>query len=164
MDIEIRQAGRDDIPTLVTIIGAAFKQAADRLGLPLPKGSKHASNITGSWISADMDKGVRYFIAEENDRGVGAATLGFAKPDACYIGRLSVLPEYQGRGLGRKILTYAIDLATETDSRYISIGVVSDEQHLLDWYKRMGFTVNRRVNYDDFPFEVTMMRRDLRGK
>jgi len=164
MDYQIRQAEREDIPALVTIIGTAFKMAADRLGLPLPKGSKHASNISGSWIVADMDKGVRYFIAEKNGRGIGATMVGFAKPDVCYIGRLSVLPEYQGQGLGGKILAYAIDRATETNARYISIGVVSDEQHLIEWYKRMGFTINRRVNYDDFPFEVTMMRRELRGK
>lgn len=164
MDTTIRLAERDDIPTLVAIIGIAFRKVADRLGLPLQEGSKHASNITDSWIVTDMDKGVRYFILQADGLPVGAVTVGHARPDVSFIGRLAVLPDYQGRGLGNKLLTYAIGKAAETRPRYISVGVISDEQHLVDWYRRMGFVVNRRVMFEHFPFEVTMMRLELKEK
>jgi ribosomal protein S18 acetylase RimI-like enzyme len=164
MKTVIRQAEQADIPMLVAVIGTAFKKAAERLGLPPQKDSKHASNITDSWITGDMDKGVRYFILEADGLPVGAVTVGHARPDASFIGRLSVLPDYQGRGLGNKLLAFAIEKAAETGARYISVGVISDEQHLVDWYKRMGFTVNRRTVFEHFPFEVTMMRKELREK
>jgi ribosomal protein S18 acetylase RimI-like enzyme len=162
MDTTIRLAERDDIPTLVTIIGTAFRKVADSLGLPLQEGSKHASNITDSWIVTDMDKDVRYFILEADGLPVGAVTVGHARPDVSFIGRLAVLPDYQGRGLGNKLLTYAIGKAAETGPRYISVGVISDEEHLIQWYRRMGFVVNRRAMYEHFPFEVTMMRLELK--
>ncbi len=44
------------------------------------------------------------------------------------------------------------------------MGVISDEQHLVDWYRRMGFTVNRRVTFEHFPFEITIMRKELKEK
>ncbi len=100
MDATIREANREDVPALVAVIGAAFKKVADRLGLPPDRDSKHASNITDSWVTEDMGKGVRYFIAEAGGKAVGAVTVGHPKPDVSFIGRLSVLPEYQARGLG----------------------------------------------------------------
>jgi len=164
MEITIRQANRNDIPALAAVIRAAFKQAADRLGLPPDKDSRHASNITDSWIVEDMDKGVRYFIAEAGGIPVGAFTVGHPKPDTGFIGRLAILPEYQGRGLGRKLFTYAIDRAAETGADHISVGVISDEKHLVEWYERMGFTVKSRNRFEHFTFEVTMMRRELKAK
>jgi len=161
MEITIRQANRNDIPALAAVIRAAFKQAADRLGLPPDKDSRHASNITDSWIVEDMDKGVRYFIAEAGGIPVGAFTVGHPKPDTGFIGRLAILPDYQGRGLGRRLFTYAIDRVAETGAEYISVEVISDEKHLVEWYGRMGFTAYRRNRYDRFPFELTIMRREL---
>ena len=163
-EITIRQADKNDIPALVAVIRAAFKQAAEHLGLPPDKDSRHASNITDAWIIEDMDKDVRYFIAETGGIPVGAVTVGHPKPDTSFIGRLGVLPNYQGRGLGRRLFTYAIDRAAETGADHISVGVISDEKHLVEWYKRMGFTVQRRARFEHFTFEVTMMRRELKEK
>jgi ribosomal protein S18 acetylase RimI-like enzyme len=164
MNITIRQADPADIPTLVAVISTAFKKVADRLGLPLDKDSEHASNITDSWVTKDMDKGVRYYIIEADGTAAGAVTVGHPKPDASFIGRLAVLPDFQGMGLGRKLFTHAIDKAAETGADHISVGVISDEKHLIEWYKRMGFRVNRRNRFKHFPFEVTMMRRELKEK
>jgi ribosomal protein S18 acetylase RimI-like enzyme len=161
-DIKIRLAGPGDIPALVAVIRTAFKAVADRLGLPPDKDSGHASNITDEWVVNDMDDGVRYYIAEVDGIPAGAVTVGHPKPRASFIGRLAVLPEYQGKGLGRKLFTYAIDRAAETGADYISVGVVSEEKHLVEWYRRMGFTENRRVRFEHFTFEVTLMRRELK--
>ncbi len=91
MKTAIRQAERADIPALVTVIGTAFKKAAARLGLPPREDSKHASNIADSWIADDMEKGVRYFILEADGLPAGAVTVGHARPDVSFIGRLSVV-------------------------------------------------------------------------
>lgn len=160
-DTKIRPAGPGDIPVLVAVIGTAFRAVADRLGLPPDKDSKHASNITDEWIVSDMDNGVRYFIAEVDGIPAGAVTVGHPRPDASFIGRLAVLPDYQGRGLGRKLFTYAIDRAAETGADHISVGVISEEKQLVEWYRRMGFRINRRISYKHFAFEVTLMRRDI---
>ncbi len=164
MNTTIRQAERDDIPALVAIIATAFKGAADRLGLTAENSGRHASNITDAWIIGDMDKGVRYFIIEADGLPVGAVTVEHPRPEVCYIGRLAVLPDYQGGGLGRKLLTFAIDEAAGSGADYASVGVISDEEHLVAWYRRMGFIVNRRSMFEHFPFEVTMMRRELKER
>lgn len=163
METSIRLAERQDIPTLVAIIRTAFTTVADRLGLVQDDNSKHASNITEAWIVEDMDNGVWYYLIQADGTPVGAVTVQHARPEVCYIGRLSVLPGWQGRRLGEKLLTFAIERAAATGAQYASIGVITDEEHLVAWYRRMGFTVNRRVRFAHFPFEVTLMRRELKG-
>ncbi len=164
MSTHIRRAESGDIPTLVTVIRSAFKSAADRLGLTLENSGHHASNITDQWVVEDMDEGVRYYIIEADGTPAGAVTVEHARPEVCYIGRLSVLPEYQGRGLGHELLTFAIGEAEKTGADYASLGVISDEKRLVEWYGRMGFRVNRQIKFEHFPFEVTLMRRELRQK
>jgi ribosomal protein S18 acetylase RimI-like enzyme len=164
MNTTIRQAQAEDIPTLVAIIRTAFKKAADRLGLTAENSGHHASSITDTWVIEDMDEGVRYFIIEEGGVPAGAVTMEHARPEVCYIGRLSVLPDYQGRGLGHELLAFAIREAAKTAADHASIGVISDEKRLIEWYVRMGFTTNRQIKFEHFPFEVTLMRRELKEK
>jgi ribosomal protein S18 acetylase RimI-like enzyme len=164
MDTRIRQAQTDDIPTVVRIIGTAFKKAAERLRLTPENSGKHASNITDQWVIEDMDEGVSYFIIEADGTPAGAVTVEHARPEVCYIGRLSVLPDYQGKGLGHELLTFAIGEAAKTGADYISLGVISDETRLIEWYGRMGFGVSRQIKFEHFPFEVTLMRRELKEK
>jgi predicted N-acetyltransferase YhbS len=164
MNTTIRPAGIDDAPLLVSIIRTAFSGPARRLNLTPENSGHHASNITEEWVTDDMKKGVRYFILEADGVPAGAVTVGHPKPEVCFIGRLSVLPEYQGKGLGRVLLRFGIEEAKKTGADHISIGVISDESHLVDWYGRMGFRVSRRLRFEQFPFEVTLMRMELKEK
>ncbi len=59
----IRPAGESDISLLVTIIRAAFRGPAERLGLTPENSGHHASNITEEWVTDDVERGVGYFLA-----------------------------------------------------------------------------------------------------
>jgi len=87
-----------------------------------------------------------------------------SRPEVCYIGRLSVLPDCQGKGLGHELLTFAINEAIKTGADYISLGVIADETRLIEWYGRMGFEVSRQIKFEHFPFDVVLMRRELEKK
>ena len=164
MTTTIRPAERSDIALVVTIIRTAFKGPAARLNLTPENSGKHASNITEAWVKDDMKRGVRYYILDVDGIPLGAVTVEHARPEVCYIGRLSVLPAFHRRGYGRELLTFAIDEAEKTGADHASIGVISDETHLIEWYERMGFRVSRRVSFEHFPFEVTLMRRELKAE
>jgi ribosomal protein S18 acetylase RimI-like enzyme len=164
MTTTIRQAEKADTTLLVSIIRTAFKDPATRLGLTRENSGKHASNITEAWVKDDMKRNVRYYVIEADGVPAGAVTVEHANADACYIGRLSVLPAYHRRGLGRELLTFAIGEAEKTGAKYASLGVISDETHLVGWYERMGFHVSRRMRFEHFPFEVTLLRREFKEK
>jgi ribosomal protein S18 acetylase RimI-like enzyme len=50
------------------------------------------------------------------------------------------MPQLQGGGIGKKLLSAAEDHAKETGYRKIYMSVISVRTELIDWYKRHGYT------------------------
>lgn len=66
-------------------------------------------------------------------------------PNAVYIESLAVLKEYQGLGIGGKLLDFIIE---ETKRRYIHevvLHVSTENSKAIDWYLKKGFTKKEEV-------------------
>ncbi len=61
------------------------------------------------------------------------------------IGRMAVVPEWRGRGVGRGMLEALLAVARERNFRQITL---SAQTHAIPFYARFGFTVCSEV-YDD---------------
>jgi ribosomal protein S18 acetylase RimI-like enzyme len=58
----------------------------------------------------------------------------------CYLAELYVAPERRGEGLGRALLTAALDTARAAGSDTIDLGTSEDDVAARALYERMGFT------------------------
>lgn len=58
----------------------------------------------------------------------------------CYLAELYIVPKRRGQGLGRALLTRALDLARETGADRIDLGTSDDDVAARALYERMGFT------------------------
>ncbi|MGM0432786.1 MAG: GNAT family N-acetyltransferase [Spirochaetota bacterium] len=67
---------------------------------------------------------------------VGCLRLNTAAPPALKIERLAVLPEYRGRGLGRRLVRRAVEIAQ--NDRW-SIITMHAQYYLLSYYRDLGF-------------------------
>jgi ribosomal protein S18 acetylase RimI-like enzyme len=56
-----------------------------------------------------------------------------------YLGMLTVQPELQGSGIGKKLLFAAEDEARKQKFNKITMTVISVRSELIDWYKRHGY-------------------------
>lgn len=72
------------------------------------------------------------------------------------IMRLGVLPAYQGRGLGTRLLRYAIEQAEHT-----MLTVLEENERALRLYRRHGFEIVGRLNGRGWVMGVT--KRQGRG-
>jgi predicted GNAT family N-acyltransferase len=80
------------------------------------------------------DKDCCHAIAEEaSGNAVGCGRL---LPDG-HIGRLAVLPEWRGRGVGTALLARLIALAAERGHRRV---VANAQEHAVSFYERCGFS------------------------
>ena len=84
--------------------------------------------------------GQRLMVAEQDEQVVGfvwsqpfADTTGF---DACIRG-LYVLPTFQGQGIGRQLIAYAVDELATAGKRSLEIGCVK-ENPSCDFYRHLG--------------------------
>ena len=85
------------------------------------------------WDGADPD--CRHFLADDHDgRPIGTARL---MPSG-QIGRMAVLAEWRGQGIGARLLRLAVDAARA--SNYPSI-FLHAQSHAVGFYERAGFKV-----------------------
>ena len=65
-----------------------------------------------------------------------------------YLGLLTVAPEEQSGGIGRRLLDFSIDYALSQHIHTIIITVVNIRQELIAWYERRGY----RITGKTYPF------------
>jgi hypothetical protein len=66
MTFAIRNAAESDVTCLAGIIREASRDVAERFGLTPENCPKHPSNCTAEWIEAGFEKGIVYYILEED--------------------------------------------------------------------------------------------------
>ena len=66
-----------------------------------------------------------------------------------FVSSLYVLPEYQGFGLGKKLLNEAYRIAKEKHFLKVWLGVMKQNVKSLDWYKNLGFVFD-----EEEPFQM----------
>jgi len=90
---KIRKCTQKDIEVLVETIRKSFQDVALRFDLNQENAPRHPSNCTKEWIQKDMERGVNYYVAENENVVVECAALEQANSDVCYPERLAVLPD-----------------------------------------------------------------------
>ncbi|MBC7977856.1 MAG: GNAT family N-acetyltransferase [Myxococcales bacterium] len=86
------------------------------------------------------------FLVLEYAGGIGAAILvqgpgerPGVPPEHAYFGMLSVLPELQGMGLGRRLVQVAEALAEAAGATSMTIRVINLREELSRWYRSLGY-------------------------
>jgi ribosomal protein S18 acetylase RimI-like enzyme len=87
-------------------------------------------------IPLEIEKGWSLFVAD--DGGPFAAMLALHLPLG-YLDQLFVAPEYQGRGLGRKLLAFTRQLLQDE----IYLRCVRENDKAWRWYEREGFVFEK---------------------
>jgi ribosomal protein S18 acetylase RimI-like enzyme len=71
-----------------------------------------------------------------------------AGPEEYFLAHLAVLPEYEGRGLGRQLLQHAEQRALAAGLRKITLTVDADNDGAMSLYARAGFRVTSSANLE----------------
>lgn len=124
----------DDIELIVNLVNAAYR------------------GVDAGWTNESHLLGGPRTTADEIGRLLNegailtyrtSALLGcvYVQPQASalYVGLLSVLPERQAGGIGKKLMEAATGFARERGLPRIRITVLSRRPELIAWYERHGF-------------------------
>lgn len=106
-----------------------------------------------------------FFLAEEKDVQLGFMGIQLSNPDptSLKIHKLYVLPELQGKGIGRKLVDKAVELAMTSNIDRILLNV-NRYNKAVEFYKHIGFSILYEDNIDigndywmeDYVMELTL--------
>jgi len=169
MDENISVATSKDIDKLILLINSAYR------GESAKKGWTHeASLIEGdSRIDKDslekmmIDPNATILKYEENEQIFGCVYLE-KKNSSLYLGLLSVSPDVQAKGIGKKLLKVAEEHALLINCNKIEMTVITMRTKLIAWYERHGyhqtnqtqpFPENERFGTPVKPLEFVVMEK-----
>lgn len=89
-------------------------------------------------IRQEIEGGWSLYVAD--DRGNLAAMLALHLPDK-YLDQLFVAPEYQGEGIGRRLLAFTRQQLPEE----IRLRCVRENEKAWRWYEREGFVYEKEA-------------------
>lgn len=161
--MQIRNATPEDIGTLAMLIGNSHKDVAVQFGLNIENCPKHPSFCTDAWVTADLARGERYFIAEENSTPIACVAYETPGVGLANLNRLSVLPAHRRRGVGARLVQHIVQIAQSDAVQTISIGVIGEHTDLQRWYAGLGFKPGGTKRFPNLPFSVTYMSYTFEG-
>lgn len=105
-------------------------------------------------IESELGNKCAYFYTVKyNDIIVGYGGMHIII-DECYVDNIAVLPEYQHRGIGKRIVKYLIEVAKSRECKFISLEVRQSNINAISLYKSFNFTlVGKRKNFYSLPTE-----------
>jgi len=161
MSYTIRTCTRHDIDVLADTIRRSFWDVAERFGLTKENCPRHPSNCSEEWIQQELDRGVIYFVIQNDELVSGCVALERANSEVCYLERLGVLPDQRRRGFGKALVSHVLSEAKLLRAHQVNIGIIAEDTELKDWYKKLGFAETESKEFPHLPFRVTFMAREV---
>jgi len=131
----VRRAQLSDITVLAELINRAYAVEASFIDGQRTSAAELATLIpAGGFLVLEYAGGIAAsvrFLAPGQQRDV--------PPGNAYFGMLSVLPELQGLGLGRRLVQVAEAMAEATGATAMSLRVINLREELTRWYKSLGY-------------------------
>ncbi|HYF61840.1 MAG TPA: GNAT family N-acetyltransferase [Herpetosiphonaceae bacterium] len=108
-------------------------------------------------LAEDPQDAADFARSQKHVACLGDRVVAFVGVDGAYISWLYVDPEFYGRGLGRRLLGLAIELAGPTAWTIALDG----NERALELYRRAGFVATRTVPGDNAGYPCTCLRLEL---
>jgi len=136
----ITKATLADVYALNKLINSAYRGESSKKGWTTEANLLQGSRTTEKELTEiiqDKKKTVLKFT--QNNQIIGCVLL-IEKEQQLYLGMLTVSPELQNSGVGKKLMQEAEIEASALGLSKIVMTVISVREELISWYKRKGYS------------------------
>lgn len=128
---------------------------------------------TISIIENDLTKGILYTI-KSNEKIIGAINISeeqekeyelvkweFDNSKVLVIHRLVIDPKYQRKGYAQRLMDFAEKFATENNYSSIRLDAYSQNERVIDFYKKRNYFIRGDVNFPDRNYSFHCMEKEI---
>jgi len=135
----IVKAVAEDISALNTLINSAYRGEFSKKGWTTEAHLLEGGRTTeAELLDIIQDTSNTLLKYSDNSKIIGCVLLKVKKSEL-YLGMLTVSPDIQNSGIGKKLLHQAEVFAAEIHLPKIVMTVISVREELIAWYKRNGY-------------------------
>ncbi len=147
----LRVANANDVDTISALINSAYRGESSKRGwtteAELLGGQRTDPETLRETIA---DKRDSILLLDGQDAPIACVYLQ-RRADRAYLGMLTIKPELQARGLGKRLLAAAEMWARENwKVAKIEMTVIQKRHELIAWYERRGYSNTGRT--EPFPY------------
>lgn len=154
----------DDIEELTELVHRAYKQLADM-------GLNYTAVDQDSTVTRRRIRDCYCLIAEINGSIVGTVSYyapglntycdWYARDGVSIIGQFAVLPEYQGSGIGSRLLSFVEAMAINDGSKELALDTAEPAVHLHRFYGKRGYRHVDYANWEGKTYRSVIMSKKL---
>lgn len=152
--IRITKATEADAEIVHSVMRAAFAEHST-LAAPSRAGEENAEDIR-NFIN---NKGGA-ILAWKDGKTIGTARY-VLYPDYVYVGRVGVLPESRGLGVGKILMEHIEQIALEVGRPEIRLGTRKSLPGNAIFYQKLGYSIFKIEPYAHGPDEVVWLHKNL---
>ncbi len=140
MDIKFCIATMQNCDALTALVNSAYRGESSKKGWTTEADLLGGQRTDPATLSAEIKQpNKKILCAYVADRLVGCVSLEMRRDQTCYFGMLTVDPEMQANGLGRRILDQAENVARGSGATKMTMCVINQRNELISWYERRGY-------------------------
>ena len=104
----------------------------------------------------DIDNHCMFLVMYDNDRAIAMCRYFPVDDDTYAIGRIAVVKEYRGKGIGSKIVEEAEKRLKDMSVKY---AVLSAQLRAEEFYKKLGYAGEGETYYEEWCEHIKMRKR-----
>lgn len=135
----ITKATLDNVTEITNLVNSAYRGETSKKGWTTEANLLEGTRITEAELTEIIQNPKNTILLyQENNKIIGTVLLTHKKSEL-YLGMLTISPELQNSGLGRKLLHAAEEFANSLHLPKIVMTVITVREELIAWYKRNGY-------------------------
>jgi ribosomal protein S18 acetylase RimI-like enzyme len=153
----------EDLSMVVNVLNTSHDTVAKEFGFTRETNPSNNAFIDETSLRAQLEKGIKVYSMTVDAKMTGCIAIekSVTEDDVFYIEKVSVMPNFRGRGYGRALMDFAIKEIVRDGGRQVSIALIDSNKKLKQWYLNQGFQETGIKDFAHLPFRVCFMRKEL---
>jgi ribosomal protein S18 acetylase RimI-like enzyme len=151
-----------DVPELTLLINSAYRGESSKKGWTTEANLIDGQRIDEASLTELMEDPDAIILKHTDDNGSITGCVYLQKRgNKLYLGMLTVSPELQAGGIGRKLLFASEEYAHSINYNTIVMTVITTRTELLNWYERRGYQKTGEVIPLNIPEKYGILKQPI---